>query len=395
MRALLLLLFVLSGLPAVRGQVNFVQGNLRTPFNQAKAGNKLVFIEVYSPTCHICESFIPTFQNAEVGKAFNTNFVSYKLDVNTAEAQSFLAKQHLVIPSLPIFLFFDPNVKLLHAQNSPNSVKDIIAVAKNAVSAKLRASNYTSRFRSGDRNADFLADYAYYSRIVKDTAANIQAVNAYAKSVSNYTDPVSFALIQKAMLDAENPLFEYFVKHIADYRKGRDAKEIQTAGETVVMSTLYSSRGSRMSSERITRLGSYLATLGLDKKTVENRTLIPELNAYIRAGQWNKVPARVDRYIKSASPGIDEYRFIGKYLAAKAKDKTILLQAAGLLMQAAQRMPGNITEKANLQSEAAQTYKRIGNKAEAIRLAQMAVQTAKAGRFSAIPYEKILKEVSK
>ena len=99
-----------------KGQaVNFLkEGNLRTVFEKAKDENKSVLIEIYSPECHICQAFMPTFDLPEVGDYYNGKFVSYKLAIESEEAQAFLQKQNIWIPSIPVLLFFDKNVQLQH-----------------------------------------------------------------------------------------------------------------------------------------------------------------------------------------------------------------------------------------------------------------------------------------
>ncbi|MDR6195135.1 thioredoxin family protein [Siphonobacter sp. SORGH_AS_0500] len=327
------LAFLITSTYAFGQGVNFIPGNLRTPFTQAKTKGKLVFLEVYSPTCHICESFIPTFKNASVGKAFNDRFVSYKLDVNTPEAQAFLAKQNLFVPSLPLFLFFDSNVKLIHAQSTENAVQPLVALASKVADSKQRAQNYQNRFRQGERNPSFLADYGYFSRIMKDTVSNIQAMQAYTKALkpAEYTSKAAFTVIQKVLLDAENPLFDYFMNHLALYKSKFPAEDLKKIGEYIVMTTLYSSRAATMSPARIQKLGSYLNTLGFDRKSIENRTLIPELNALIKTQQWAQVIDRVNQYEKLGSPGPDEFTYLGNYLKGKSQNPQVVQKATMLL----------------------------------------------------------------
>lgn len=339
MRTLSRLLGLLLITTSAFGQgVNFIQGNLRNPFTQAKAQGKLVFLEVYSPTCHVCESFIPTFKNASVGKAFNERFVSYKLDVNSPEAQAFLAKQNLFVPSLPLFLFFDPNVKLIHAQSTENATQALTDLAGKVADPKQRAQNYQNRFRQGDRNTSFLMDYGYFTRITKDTVSNIQAMRAYTQALkpAEYTSKAAFTAIQKVLLDAENPLFDYFMTHLALYKSKFPAEDLKKTGEYIIMTTLYSSRAAMMSPARIQKLGAYLNTLGFDKKSIENRTLIPELNALIKTQQWAQVVDRVNRYERLGSPGPDECRYVGSYLKSKSQNPQVL-QKANLLLSRGKR----------------------------------------------------------
>ena len=96
-------------------QVNFItKGNLRTAFNLAKAQNKKVFLEVYSPDCHICQLFEPVFRDQKVAQYFNNHFISYRLDANFIETHAFLQKQKVTVVSTPTFLFYNADVKLIY-----------------------------------------------------------------------------------------------------------------------------------------------------------------------------------------------------------------------------------------------------------------------------------------
>ncbi|MBO9638194.1 MAG: thioredoxin family protein [Siphonobacter aquaeclarae] len=325
--------FLLFSLTA-QAQVSFIPGNLRTAFNRAASVHKPVFIEVYSPTCHVCESFVPVFNKPSVGKFYNDRFVSYRLDINSQEAQGFLAKQGLIVPSLPLFLFYDENVRLLHAQNLNNTEKEVTGTGSKALNPAERASGYKDRFAKGDRAAAFLSEYSLYTRIVRDTVSNIQVMNAYAKSIRPVEYVSAFPLIKKALLDAENPLFTYFVTHLEEYRKKNAPADVKQAGESVIMATLYSSRGNQMSSDRISKVASYLLLLGFDRKTMENRSLLPELNALFRERKTLQAMTRVDRYLQTTQPGLDEYLYLSNYLPARSSDPLVLRKAAELKARA-------------------------------------------------------------
>jgi thioredoxin-related protein len=112
---LCLLFFVIEGTVCRTQQVNFItNGNLRTVFNLAKAQNKKVFLEVYSPDCHTCQLFEIVFRDQKVAQYFNDHFISYKLDVNFIETHAFLQKQKVTVVSTPTFLFYNADVKLIY-----------------------------------------------------------------------------------------------------------------------------------------------------------------------------------------------------------------------------------------------------------------------------------------
>ena len=133
-----LLLFIVVGIIGHTQKINFVtNGNLRTVFDLAKAQNKKVFLEVYSPDCHVCQLFEPVFANPEVAKYYNDHFICYRLDANHIETHAFLQKQKVTVVSTPTFLFYNNDVKLIYEvalteqQNTPQIV---LQQAKDALS---------------------------------------------------------------------------------------------------------------------------------------------------------------------------------------------------------------------------------------------------------------------
>lgn len=112
---LIICLVMIAGICSAQAKVNFItQGNLRTAFELAKSQHKKVFLEVYSPDCHICQALEPAFSNSEVAKLYNLHFISYRLDANNIETHAFLQKQKIYITTTPTLLFYDEDVKIIY-----------------------------------------------------------------------------------------------------------------------------------------------------------------------------------------------------------------------------------------------------------------------------------------
>jgi len=356
----LFLLLLLSASAFGQG-VNFIAGNLRTVFDQAKAQGKPVFLEVFSPTCHVCAGFVPTFENASVGTFYNQNYVSYRLDVNSQEAQGFLGKQRLFVPSLPLLLFFDRDVRLLHALNVNNSPNDLITAASTALNPPARASAYKSRYQNGERASNFLIEYAYFSRIVRDSTANLEAVNAYVKAQpkSQLGSKTNFLVLQKLVTDTDNVLFQYFIDHQPQYQKAYGAKDTRDVGEGIIMGTLFSARARNFSPEKIRLLKSYLSKIGLDTRTVENRTLVPELTALLRTGQSAAAVQRANGYL-SGPAGPREAVFLAKFFTDRTIDVAALNAATGWLNRFVNKPGISPDEKKEVVQQLSETKRKAG-----------------------------------
>ncbi len=118
-------------------QVNFItKGNLRTVFDLAKAQNKKVFLEVYSPDCHTCQLFDPVFKDRKVAQYFNAHFISYRLSADVIETHAFLQKQKVSVVSTPTFLFYNADVKLIYEvalTDKQNTAEIVLQQARKAL----------------------------------------------------------------------------------------------------------------------------------------------------------------------------------------------------------------------------------------------------------------------
>jgi thiol-disulfide isomerase/thioredoxin len=329
---LLLLTLSLSIVKAQKGTAFLQGGNLRTPFDLAMAQNKPVMLEVFAPTCHVCNAFKPTFENAQVGNYINQNFISYKLDITTPEGAAFLNKQGLWIASTPTLLFFDKNVKLMHVSvlgENMNTPQTLIDAATKALNPVQRTTAYKASYQSGNREATFLIEHAFISRIMRDTVSNINAMNEYAKKtpVSKYGNNSNFLVLQKVIMDDQNPLFKYMISHLDEFNKKYDKTLVKQTAENILMYSLYSPRGMKYSVAKINTVRTNLAKLGVDKKSIDGRVWREETNAYFRENK----PAQAMKILEGlldAKSTKESYKFLSNWVKTKTSDKTALAKAA-------------------------------------------------------------------
>ena len=77
----ILLLLILPYLGLSQG-INFSSAaSLQEARTEAIKQNKLLFMEIYAPDCHVCSSFKGVFNQQAVGAVYNKNFVNYQLDI--------------------------------------------------------------------------------------------------------------------------------------------------------------------------------------------------------------------------------------------------------------------------------------------------------------------------
>lgn len=326
-----LILSFISKINAQKGTAFLQTGNLRTVFDLAKAQNKNVFLEVYAPTCHVCNAFKPTFELQQVGNYYNQNFISYKLDITTPEGSAFLKKQDLYILSTPTLLFFDKEVKLIHISilgENNNSGQVLIEAGTKALNPSQRTSAYKASYRNGNRETNFLIEYGLISRVMRDTIDNMSAMNAYAKKIpkSQYGNNTNFLLLQKVVIDDENEIFKTMMNNLNDFYAKNDKKLVNQTAENIIMYSLYSSRGMRYSTIKINTVRSNLAKLGIDKNSIDGRIWREESKAFFRENQPAKAMVVLNKLI-GVKTDKTSYLFLSNWVKSSTSDKNALATA--------------------------------------------------------------------
>ncbi|GAB4017698.1 thioredoxin family protein [Spirosoma koreense] len=374
MKKIFLLLLVVQSALAQKAGIQFRQNSLDAVFQEARRAGKPVFVEIYSPSCHICQSFVPTLSDSRVGKFYNDKFISTKLDIALRSTQSFLNERRLLVPSLPLFLYFDPQQNLIHFAMSNNSTDEVIRHGTNALKPQTRSQTMKARYQQGERSTNFLIDYAMFARITNDTSATIAAMNDYAKKTSStaYTNQTNWLALQKLILDYENPMFQYMLSHLDTYRKTYGAEPTLKVAENILMSSLFSGRGEQFPIAKILEIRQDLTKIGIEPKVAANRTLLPEVKAYFRAHQTAKAVERMENQVNATQMSVPEYLYIARLFNRNSPDAIASPTVVKWINKALALKPAP-KEQADLYREMAEAYRRAGNVAEAQKAAQKAI----------------------
>lgn len=382
MKKILLLLLVAHVALAQKAGIQFKTTPIASVFQEARRTGKPVFVEIFSPTCHTCQSFIPTLADGRVGKFYNDKFLSTKLDIAQPATQAFLNSRRLFVPSLPLFLYFDPQQNLVHFAMSNNTTDEVIRHGSNALDTQARSQNMKSRYQQGERSTSFLIDYAMYARVTKDTVANMAAMNEYARqqSPATYANQTNWLALQKLVLDFENPMFQYMISHMDAYRKAYGADQAFQVAENILMSSLFSGRGAQFPIAKIIQVKQDLVKIGVDPKAAANRTLLPEVSAYFRARQTAKAADRMDNQVNSNQLTIPEYMYISRLFNRSSPDAVDAPTVVKWINKGLALKPGP-KEQADLYFELAEAYRRGGKTADAQKAAQKSLELAQASRL--------------
>jgi hypothetical protein len=241
-------------------------------FQRAAKEKKPILLEAFLPTCPHCLAYDKTLRSPVIKNYLDKNFLAYQLDLSKRENGLFLRQHKIFIPSTPSFIILSPEGKTWHVEimgEELNSVPGILKTLQIATDPKLRDAAKLVRYQQGERQPDLLLSTAFYTRVTMDTTQNMAIVNDYAKAEApeNYGSELNFLLIQKAMLDSDNPIFNYFINHLPSYYAKYDSAMVKQMAENTLMSSIFASRARKYSPERIQSIKKDLSALGIPELT--------------------------------------------------------------------------------------------------------------------------------
>ena len=316
--------------------INFLPVNsLQEARAEAIKQNKLLFMEIYAPDCHICNSFKGVFTQAAVGGVYNKNFVNYQLDIRNPANQMALKQAGIIVNATPTFVFFEPKtMKIVQARifgEKENTVTMVNAIATKAANPAEQAAQFPKRLAAGEKNPGMLVNYAEYARITGDTLANIQAMNAYIALLkpAQYSSQSTFNLMQVALMSPDNRLFDYFIRNLNYYNSIYDPSTVRMIYENIFQITLTSSRSTRLGEAGLMKLKSQMARTGLDRSSIVRRTWMVESDMLFKQRKATQAMKVIDQLINSmpSALGPKENQFLCDYVKGKTKDAYALKKA--------------------------------------------------------------------
>lgn len=113
-RNIIVILFFLLLYSLVNAQekgITFFHGSWPEVLQEAKKTNRLVFVDAYAVWCKPCKMMAnEVFTDSAVAAYYNSNFINYKMDVETEEGDRVADKYK--VKEMPSYLFIDADENL-------------------------------------------------------------------------------------------------------------------------------------------------------------------------------------------------------------------------------------------------------------------------------------------
>jgi thioredoxin-related protein len=373
------------------------KADVNLALEEAKNRGELLFVECFSPSCPYCMAIEPFFNEPEVAEKYNTNFINYKLNVQEAEQVKFINDKNIWLPSFPMFLYFDGDGNLVHQSSADPSIASLNGNADAALNEQTRASSYAKRFLNGERSVKFLADYASFTRVTKDTLAGLAAANAlfdiYPKDKIGTEE--SWALTKKSVSDLDNGFAKYWFAHAAqaaafEAEDGHADNHNNILGG-ILQNSLYSPRGQKYNTAKLKNVRGYMNIINASQYA-DNVLWEFETKALIKEGKLPQALAIGNKMVAAFKGNGSAHVYVVRVFNDNFTDKTYVTDAKKWLTNA---LPSITQEnvKAEYYYEMARLDQKSGELAEAKKNAAAAQELAKKIEAKSSKFSELVTEL--
>lgn len=215
-KLILSLLAALLVFPAM-AQTNFRPISFDEAIKQAKAENKLVFIDFYTDWCGPCKKMSKeVFPQKKVGDFFNAQFVCIKLN---AEKEGLEQAERFKVTAYPTFLILDTDEKVKMDIKGAMSADDFIAKVKNELNPEMSPERMKQRYESGERTPELVNAYAMSFMEKQQEKEGFKIIDEYFNSLTDQQKLAAenFFLFGRYTVNLEDAKADFLINHLDQF----------------------------------------------------------------------------------------------------------------------------------------------------------------------------------
>ncbi len=331
---------------------------------KAEKEDKLVFVDAYTVWCGPCKKMArDVFPQKEVGDFYNEKFINVQMDMEKGEGLSIAEKYNVNV--YPTLLFVAGDGSLVHRSAGYKDSPDFIELGNTALDPTRRISSLKARFENGDRDPEFLKQYASILFAAYD-GSHTPIVEAYLKTQKDWSSDENLEIIFLYVNDTKSDLFNHMVENRNLYIEKFGQYEVTARFQSLIYNSITDSEASS-SLEQIDELFAKVYPENADQLSLSFR-----LSFYRQAGDREKYAKTAIEYYKkypSNDPG--ELNDIAWTFYTVVDDKKQLKEAVKWVKKSI-KIDNNYYNHDTL----AALYSKLGKKKKAIKAAKEAISIA-------------------
>lgn len=374
--------------------MKFAEGDWASVKEKARIEKKIIFVDAYATWCGPCKWMAKNvFTNDTVGRFYNKNFINYSIDVEKGEGLAFSEKYN--VTAMPTLFFIDSAGRMLHASVGSRIVKEFIELGEIALSPEKRFSGWQKKYKSGNREPEFIRGYLNQLSEAGQDVSEIQAWYFATQSEADLLSKVNWEMIKNYVNNYNSKTFDYLLKNKDKYYTVADKEEVNDKIYKVYESS-YSGALRRGNDSLFNVIITSIKNLGLE--FTDKLILEANMNYYERKGDWKKYSEYsiqfVNKYLmdkndKEVSMALNQYAWTF-YEQNEISDKEVLKNAISWIKKSIELESSYY----NYDTYASLLYK-TGNKNEAIVAAEKAIELAKKDGADFAATQELLEKIKK
>lgn len=228
MKKLIFILFILSNPTALTFAqgIDFKQGSWADVKAEAKAQNKLIFVDFYTDWCAPCKFMtINIFPQKEAGDFYNPHFISYKINAEKGEGPA-IAKEYR-ITGYPTLAYINYKGEVVHRVTSSMDVKDLINNGKMALTPQDDYQELKGAYEQNTLSKDDLSRYFTIVKTKGDNRETDRVFESYFAMVADVSQ-ASYELITNNAGSTAAKSFQYLLEHLEQFQAVIGKEKVDT-----------------------------------------------------------------------------------------------------------------------------------------------------------------------
>ena len=385
MATLLFLFIQLAGFGQNRS-ITFIDKPVAELLKMAKAQNKLVFVDGFTTWCGPCKWMAANmFTNDTIADYYNKTFICAHFDMEKGEGPE-IAKTFQVM-AYPTLLFINGDGELVHKRvGVAQKVRDYLDMGAVALTPGESFTACLKQYQAGNRDQKFIMKFC--ERLKEAYMPFDDPVQQYfaTHKESSLTSRGNWDMIYNYLSDINSSVFEYLLHHQKEYMKLYTKDSVNAKIYSVFFQAITAGNKNKAASDsNFKELTQKIKNSGFEEAGMV--IFDGTLNLHVMRGE-------LDKFLDLAVSGLDTY-YSGDYVKLNKMAFTFsqLTKEKKYLEKAAEWAKKAIVLKNSAENN--DTYAnlmfKLGNKGEAVKYEQKALDAAIQEKISTKPFETSLK----
>jgi len=346
--------------------MDFHTGNWKDAIAKANKENKLIFLDAYTTWCGPCKKMSrETFTESSVGEYYNKNFINVKMDMEKGDGIG-LAKMYNVIV-YPTLLFISGTGDIVHRSAGYHTTEQFLELGAIANDPSLRLSAMDDRYKGGDRDPDFLLNYAVQKFQIMDGTHEAIA-EEYLATQDDWGTEDNMGMIFNFASNPDSKLSQYIIDNKEAFYELAGERQVTQKIQNMIYSLVQDTENDS-ALDQIDRLYKKIYPEKAEKLSAQFR-----LTYYRQAGdRENYAKSAISYFKKFPSNDWEELNEAAWTFYRVVEDKKQLKKALKWARKSAK-----IEDSFYNNDTIAALYYKIGKKKKATKYAEKAIEMAKA-----------------